>query len=41
MKRGGVVVDYVEGWMGIILLPTIVVLLIWLITHTPKWPPSH
>jgi hypothetical protein len=33
-------VNEIEGWMGIILLPVIVMLLIWLITHVPKWPPG-
>ena len=33
-------VDVIEGWMGIIPLPVIVGLLIWLIYHVPKWPPS-
>jgi hypothetical protein len=33
-------VNEIEGWMGIILLPVIVILLIWLITHVPKWPPG-
>jgi len=33
-------VDEIEGWMGIIFLPTVVILLIWLIMHVPKWPPG-